>query len=91
MSSIRVNLTNNTICFTVADPSDAINTTNILTVKTGVEVELVNGLSYLVIVKKINLCSSRSSKFKASWVSKSAAGRSCDIKVLVDLIIDRFI
>lgn len=40
--------------------------------------------------KEMNSISGRSSKLKAFLVSKSAAGRSCDIEVLllVDLTID---
>jgi len=77
------------LSLTAASPSDASNITDVLIVEAGVEVELLTGSSYF-IDKEIDSISGRSSKFIAFLVSKSAAGRSCDIKVLlVDLTINR--
>ncbi|GFW51233.1 hypothetical protein TNCV_3595151 [Trichonephila clavipes] len=79
------------LSLTAAFYSDASNTTDVLTVEAGVEVELLIVSSCPVVDKENDLIFCRSSKFKAFLVSKSAVGRSYDTEMLlfVDLTIDR--
>ncbi|GFS78159.1 hypothetical protein TNCV_1107701 [Trichonephila clavipes] len=79
------------LLLTAAFPSDASNTTDVLTVEAGVEVELLTVSNCPVVDKENDLILCAPSKFKAFLVSKSPAGRSYDTEVLlfVDFTIDR--
>ncbi|GFW47536.1 hypothetical protein TNCV_3177001 [Trichonephila clavipes] len=79
------------LSLTAAFPSDASNSTDILTVESGEEVELLTVSSCPVVDKENDLILCTSSEFKAFLVSKSVAGRSYDTEVLlfVDFTTDR--
>ncbi|GFY63642.1 hypothetical protein TNIN_314491 [Trichonephila inaurata madagascariensis] len=75
------------LSLTAASLFDANNATNISTVGSGVEEELLTGSFCFIVVKEIDSITCRSSKSTAFLEGKLNVGRSCDIKVLLLIVL----